>query len=120
MNKFLKIVLITPIALAFLIILIGFLLPSQWQVSRSIVINKPPQAIYGYVANFKMGWPQWSDFDYQDPGIQYSYSGPIQGLGASRSWISEKMGNGSQTITAADPAKGITFELKIWKTPSLG
>jgi len=116
MNKFLKIVLITPVVLAFLIILIGFFLPSQWQVSRSIVINKPPQAIYGYVASFKMGWPQWSDFDYEDPNIKYSYSGPNMGAGASRSWISDKMGNGSQTITSADPAKGIAFELKMENT----
>jgi hypothetical protein len=113
MNKFLKVVLMTPIALAFLIILIGFFLPSQWQVSRSIVINKPPRAIFGYVASFKTGWPQWSDFDYEDPNIQYSYSGPNMGMGATRSWISDKMGNGSQTITTADPAKGITFELKM-------
>jgi hypothetical protein len=115
-NKFLKVVLISPIALAFLIILIGFFLPSQWQVSRSIVINKPPQAIFGYVASFKMGWPQWSDFDYEDPNIKYSYSGPNMGTGASRSWISDKMGNGSQTITSANPATGITFELKMDNT----
>jgi hypothetical protein len=113
MNKFLKIILLSPIILGLSILLIGFLLPSQWQVSRSIVINKPPQAIFGYVANFRIGWPQWSAFDGEDPTIKYTYSGPSQGTGASRSWISEKMGNGSQTITSANPAKGITFELKM-------
>jgi len=113
MNKFLKLVILTPILLGFSILLIGFVLPSQWQVSRSIIINKPPQAIFGYVANFRIGWPQWSAFDSEDPTIQYTYSGPSQGTGATRFWVSEKMGNGSQTITHADPAKGITFDLKM-------
>lgn len=116
MNKFLKALLMAPIVLAALVFLVGYLLPSQWQVSRSIVINRPPQVIYPLVGDFKHGWPQWSDFDYEDPGIQYNYSGPNLGVGASRSWISAKMGNGSQTITTADPATGVHFELKMENT----
>jgi hypothetical protein len=116
MNKFLKALLMAPIALAALVFLVGYLLPSQWQVSRSIIINRPAQAIYPLVADFKHGWPQWSDFDYEDPDIQYNYSGPDLGAGASRSWISTKMGNGSQTITTADTATGVHFELKMENT----
>jgi len=104
MNKFLKALLMAPIVLAALVFLVGYLLPSQWQVSRSIVINKPPQAIYPFVADFKQGWSQWSD------------SGPYLGVGASRSWISDKMGNGSQTITTADTRTGVHFELKMENT----
>ena len=113
MNRFLKLVLISPIILAALVFIVGYLLPSQWRVSRSIVINKPPQAIYPLVADFKHGWPQWSDFDYEDPAIQYSYAGPDKGVGACRSWISAKMGNGFQRITNADPATGVYFDLKM-------
>jgi carbon monoxide dehydrogenase subunit G len=116
MNKFLKLILISPILLAALVFIVGYLLPSQWHVSRSIVINKPPQTIYPLVADFKHGWPQWSDFDYEDPGIQYSYAGPNLGVGASRSWVSAKMGNGFQRITNADPATGIYFDLKMENT----
>jgi hypothetical protein len=113
MNKVIKLVILTPIVLGLSILLIGFVLPSRWQVSRSIIINKPPQAIFGYVANFGLGWPQWSAFDNEDPTIKYTYSGPGQGVGSSRSWVSEKMGNGSQTITSANPTTGVTFELKM-------
>jgi hypothetical protein len=115
-NKFLKFLLLIPSLLAILIFVIGYILPSQWQVSRSIFINKPPQDIYPLIADFKHGWPQWSDFDYEDPNIQYSYSGPDLGTGACRSWISARMGNGSQTITSADPAAGVRFELKMENT----
>src|SRR5665213_1086092 len=66
MNKFLKALLMAPIVLAALVFLVGYLLPSQWQVSRS--------------------------------------------------WISDKMGNGSQTITTADTRTGVHFELKMENT----
>ena len=113
MNRFLKLILISPIILAAIVFIVGYLLPSQWRVSRSIVINKPPQAIYPLVADFKHGWPQWSDFDYEDPAIQYIYAGPDKGVGACRSWISAKMGIGFQRITNADPATGVYFDLKM-------
>lgn len=58
---------------------IGFLLPGQWAVEKGITINAPPENIYPFVANLKNGWPQWSEFDFQDPDIQYSYSGPEEG-----------------------------------------
>jgi carbon monoxide dehydrogenase subunit G len=108
-----KAILFTLLGLILLLVGIGYSLPSKWKVERSIVIDRPPQAIYPLVADFKKGWPQWSSFDLQDPTIQYTYSGPDQGIGASRSWVSQKMGNGSQTLIAADPATGVGFELRM-------
>lgn len=94
-------------------VMVGFLLPTKWKVERSIVVNAPVSVIYPLVANFKAGWPQWSAFDFEDPSIQYSYSGPDEGIGATRSWVSKKMGDGSQSITGADPAVGVTFQLQM-------
>ncbi len=90
---------------------IGFLLPGQWAVEKGITINAPPENIYPFVANLKNGWPQWSEFDFQDPDIQYSYSGPEEGEGASRSWKSKKAGVGTQKIVKANPSTGVQFEL---------
>jgi hypothetical protein len=109
--KALKIALLAISGLIVTFVLIGFLLPSRWKVERSIVINAPAKVVYPLVANFKAGWPQWSGFDTADPDIQYSYSGPDAGVGASRSWVSQKMGNGFQKIVKADPNKGVEFEL---------
>jgi hypothetical protein len=108
-----KAILFTLLGFIVLLVGVGYSLPSKWKVERSIVINKPPQAIYPFVADFKKGWPQWSSFDQEDPGIQYSYFGAEQGVGASRSWTSKRMGNGTQSITVADPAKGIEFKLMM-------
>lgn len=96
-----------------LIVGIGLILPAHWTVERSIVINAPSEKIYPYVANFKTGWKEWSAFDYEDPSIVYTYSGPDEGAGAFRSWTSKKMGDGSQTIIRANPQTGIDFVLRM-------
>jgi hypothetical protein len=90
----------------------GLVLPAKWKVERSIVVNASPQRIYPLIANFKTGWPRWSAFDFMDPKIQYRYSGPSQGTGASRYWVS-KQGNGTQRIVKSDPDSGIQFELEM-------
>ncbi len=111
--KILRNILITASVLIISFILIDFLLPTQWKVERSIVINAWAQNVYPLVANFKSGWPQWSAFDFEDPSIQYSYPGPEEGVGATRSWVSKKMGNGTQKTIGADPASGITYQLQM-------
>lgn len=114
MRVFKKILVVLAVLVA-AFLLVGFLLPSKWKVERSILINAPSTAVYPLVANFKTGWPQWSSFDNEDPTIQYNYAGPDQGVGATRSWVSKKMGDGSQVITAADPASGVGFQLQMAK-----
>lgn len=109
--KFVNAVTYAAIAVVAVFILGGLLLPSGWSVSRSIVVDAPPAKLYPLVADFKDGWPQWSAFDFEDPDIRYSYAGPSMGVGAQRNWTSRRMGDGGQTIVAADPAKGVEFEL---------
>ena len=111
--KVIKGILAGALILVFLVLAIGFFLPSKWEVSRTVIINAAPEKIYPYIANLKSGWPQWSDFDAEDPNIQYSYGGPAEGMDATRSWISKKMGDGRQRITKADPQTGVDFELTM-------
>lgn len=99
------------VAAVFLFFAVGLALPSKWSVSRSVVVEAPPERVFPLVADFKKGWPQWSAFDFEDPEIQYSFAGPESGVGAKRLWKSRRMGDGVQTIVAADPKKGVEFEL---------
>ena len=96
---------------------VGFFLPAKWTVERTIVINATPAQIYPLVSDFKTGWSQWSAFDFEDPTIQYSYSGPSEGVGAERSWTSKKMGDGSQRMLMANPQIGVVFELVMKQNP---
>jgi hypothetical protein len=51
-----------------LFVVIGFLLPSEWQVSRSIVIDAPPERVHPFVGSLAE-WPRWSLFDKEDPDM---------------------------------------------------
>ncbi len=113
--KILQKILVGLVALVVVLAAVSFLLPSQWKVERSVLVEAPSTSIYPLVANLKAGWSQWSAFDFQDKDIQYSYSGPEEGVDASRSWISKKMGDGYQKIVKADPSSGVEFELGMNK-----
>ena len=94
----------------------SYYLPSAWKVERTIVINTKPDKIYPLVANFKNGWSKWSSFDYEDPEIQYTYNAVESGLGAERSWVSKKMGDGEQKIVSVEDNALVQFELKMART----
>lgn len=104
---------ISSVMLVFLILGIGIFLPAKWQVQRSITVNASPESIYPLIANFKQGWSQWSTFDSEDPTTRYTYSGPEEGIGTFRSWVSKRMGTGTQKIVKADTNSGIEYLLKI-------
>ncbi|MDG0815175.1 SRPBCC family protein [Bdellovibrio svalbardensis] len=109
--KVIKFILGSALGAILILVAIGFFLPSNWRVERSIIIKAPPEKIYPYIANIKTGWPQWNSFDKEDSNIQFTYTGPEGGEGASRSWTSEKVGSGVQRITKANIHSGIDFEV---------
>lgn len=91
----------------------GLLIPKEWSVSRSVTIQASPEKIYPFISDFKE-WDKWSPWNAtKDPSMQYSYSGPETGVGAKRSWTSEKMGTGWMELTTADPQTGISYDLFI-------
>lgn len=92
---------------------VGFLLPSTYLVTRSGVIEAPPAEVYHEVATLKR-WDEWSAWSTrEDAELKYTYSGPETGQGSKMEWTSAKMGSGSMELTAADPAQGIEYELKM-------
>ena len=100
------------LGLVLLLAVVGLLMPSAWEVSRSRVIDASPETIHAAVADWSR-WPEWSPFDKEDPDIVFTIDGPATGVGAKRSWTSPQMGDGSQTITSSDPARGMTFVLEM-------
>ncbi len=91
----------------------GMVVPSLWQVSRSTIIAKNPEAIYPYLASLKK-WEQWSVWTQEnDPTLVYTYEGPESGKGAKQHWTSKKMGSGWLEITEANPETGIVYTLFI-------
>ena len=101
------------IVLAAVFVVGGMAVPSLWQVSRSTIIAKRPEAIYPYLASLKK-WEQWSVWTKKkDPTLNYVYEGPEIGAGARQRWTSQKMGDGWLEITEAHLEKGLAYKLFI-------
>lgn len=114
--RFLRILLFSFLAVFIAVFIFGLLVPSDWDVERSVTINAKPEKIYPYVANFKVGWPQWSSYELEDHRIDYTYSGPEEGVGARREWIGGIIGDGKQVITHADVRRGVAFDIQMTET----
>lgn len=113
MKKFLRIAAITLAGIVLLLVVVGLLLPREWHVEQSIVIDAPPETVHPYVENFR-NWPDWAGWnDALDPTLRREYEGPESGVGAVQRWQGEKMGRGELTITKSDPQAGVWYDGKI-------
>lgn len=109
----LKKVAIAVVATIVLLLLIGFLLPGKVHIERSTTIAAPPEQIYEYVGTLKH-WPDWTAWNTKRyPDMKWQFEGPESGVGAISQWQDKATGNGKMNVTAADPAKGIKYDLKF-------
>ena len=110
--KILKKLLIGLLILAVVLLVISQFLPARYHVERSTSIKAKPEAIFPLLTNLKR-WQEWSAWTPENyPKMKYSYEGPESGVGAISKW-DDPSGNGKMTITAADPAKGIEFDMSF-------
>ncbi|WP_444900185.1 SRPBCC family protein [Microbulbifer sp. VAAC004] len=97
-----------------LLLLAGYLFPREVSLERSIYIDKPPQTIFPYVNDYRK-FNSWSPWRHIDPAMEYKYSGPETGVGATMSWHGEnsKEGSGTQTIIASTPDSTVLNKLNF-------
>lgn len=97
--RFVKRVLLALLVLILVLVGVSYLLPGKAEVSRSITINAPADAIFPYV-NSMQETEKWSPWLSRDPETKLSYSGPDTGVGNTLNWSSEnpQVGTGSQEI----------------------
>lgn len=108
--KVLKWLLIVVLALLGLLVVGGYLISPKFTVTRSIMVQAPPDKVYPLVASPRH-WKQWSVWNRRDPSMQIEYSGPESGVGARWSWRSKSEGDGTMTFTAAEPPRRVAYEL---------
>ena len=109
MKKWMKRIGITLISLTVLVVLVGLLLPTEYSLNRSLVINAKSEKIHEYVGDLTK-WDLWAPWKEEDPSIVTTYGEKTAGVGASQSWVG-KDGDGSLTFTMSSPTKGIEYDL---------
>lgn len=92
----------------------GFSLPSKAQMERSIVIERPPGAVFEVLNGYR-DFAAWSPWSRLDPAMNVRLEGPEQGVGAHYFWSSlqESVGSGSQEIVESVPYSLIRVKLEF-------
>lgn len=90
----------------------GMMLSPAFTVTRSVLVNAPPDKVYAFVADPR-GWKQWSAWNQRDPAMAITFSGPASGTGAAWSWQSKTEGDGKMTLTSVEPGRRVAFDLDL-------
>ncbi len=109
-----KKVLVVIVSIYVLILLAGFLLPKQTEVSRSVTIEAPQALVFELVSNHR-DFMRWSPWAKKDPDMEVRYEGPAKGEGAKALWNSThpEVGKGEFTYTEYQPNTSATLNLKF-------
>lgn len=96
--KFLKFIGWLIVILAAVVFILPLFMADYVEFSQETYVKAKPETIFRQVNNLK-NWSNWSAWTNSDPDMQSEFSGPSSGKGASHSWKSKQMGDGSMTIT---------------------
>ncbi len=91
---------------------IGWLLPSEFKVQRSLQVAATPDRVYALIADPRE-WRRWTVWNQRDPAMKLDYSGPPSGSGARASWQSETEGSGAMQFVDAEPGRRIVYKLSF-------
>lgn len=88
-------------------LLIGFLLPAEWEADATRVIDGSAEAVLTYLDSPE-GWQEWTP--WPETGVERT--GPERGAGARLSWNDPDLGSGSFTLDAAT-AEQVTYKVDV-------
>ena len=88
MKKFLKKLGIGLATLLVLLLVIGFLMPTSYEIKRSIEVEAPMETVFAQV-NDLHNWEHWSPWMKVDPLMEIAYSNPHVGHRAYYNWKSD-------------------------------
>ncbi len=108
-------------AILVLLIILYLIAPARYDVSRNILINRPPAAVFEYLKYLK-NQDEWSPWAKRDPDMKKEYRGTDGTVGFVSSWEGNKeVGAGEQEITRIQEGSRIESELRFlkpWKSTS--
>lgn len=110
-------------ALLVVVIILAAVAPKTYDVSRSILIDKPKEVVFPYLKMIK-NQDHWSPWKQKDPNMEQKYTGTDGEVGFKAYWKGNKeVGEGSQMIKNMVENERIDTYivfLKPWKSESDG
>ena len=95
-------------AAIFIVVAIGYLLPRQVSVTRTVEVAAPPAAVFALVGDLRR-FSEWAPWLEGDADVVITFTGPLSGGGQTMEWRSEKpeIGSGRQTVTRVEPDREV-------------
>jgi effector-binding domain-containing protein len=106
----LKKIIFALVGLLVLLVVIGFLLPGKFEMTRTAKINAPAEYSFEEINQLDR-WNNWSYWNTLDTSMTITYGEKKIGEGASYSWMGEDVGQGKILITESIPFKSIKTDL---------
>ncbi|HEU5289847.1 MAG TPA: SRPBCC family protein [Cyclobacteriaceae bacterium] len=112
-----KKILIGIVGVIVVLLIIGFVLPSKFEIARSATINAAPQYVFEEVNDLEK-WNNWDYWHSLDPEMKITYSEQKSGTGATYEWSgNSKVGEGKLQVTESNPAASISADLFFMQSP---
>ncbi|HAA13815.1 MAG TPA: hypothetical protein DCE41_19835 [Cytophagales bacterium] len=95
-----------------LLALVGFMLPSSYQVERTILIHAPLDTVFNTIQDMRH-WEAWSPWSESDDEMTVHFSDKTTGEGAWQHWTSETMGSGMMQFTEVVEGQVIKYKMEF-------
>ncbi|MEM6797045.1 MAG: SRPBCC family protein [Acidobacteriota bacterium] len=94
------------------LLVVGFFLPRNVHLERSVTIDAPQHTVFTLLSGYGR-FNEWSPWSKLDPETVYTFEGPSHGVGAAMAWTSDdpSVGSGNQRITALTVPSQIKTDL---------
>lgn len=112
MTRILELIVAAVVVVA-IFLLVGVFLPSDRMMRHSVETNRPMPIVFDTLNSFAR-FKDWNPIRQHDPNVVYTLSGPVSGVGARLSYVSEdpKIGSGSWEITESVPEERIVIRVE--------
>lgn len=109
------------LAIIVLILILGLVAPKNYEVNRSIIVDKPLSQVFDYLKYVK-NQDYWSPWKKKDPHMKQTFEGTDGKVGFISKWEGNKtVGSGEQEIKRIIENESIETELRFlkpWKSQS--
>lgn len=90
------------------LLLVGFLLPTDWEAEASAHVGATPAQVFALL-DTPEGWRAWTT--WPDSGLVRS--GPERGEGATVAWDDPELGSGRFRLVEARPGERVSYEVEV-------
>lgn len=110
-----EIALYIILILILIVVILAIVAPQNYDVSRTITINKPLPEVFKYL-KFLKNQDNWSPWGEKDPDIKKTFKGTDGEVGFISAWVGNKeVGKGEQEITGIVENEVINSQLRFLK-----